>query len=409
MTLGFATAASLCLMVAGATHRSPPHRHAPHPRRAAELPANGRAFRQVVATVEGAYAPARPAAAAAAARPVEIARPAPGVVAPAPALGEQLASPPGALPQDPAPAAAPALEQATRIEASSYAWNDSNALSRVAGCISATTSLSRFVRLRAAGGASYLLTGGGNRAYGLGGGAITIGTGLFSVNAQGALVQQPAGITADAQLSGALAGSLGALVLKARSRPFIEAGDPLATDESVVYSAGLGGASNVAAVTGVRVSELSLSGGASPLRWLFVYVNGLAGLLSDGNRTFSGSAGVRASVCKAAGLECPVDFVFRWDGYLLSYRAQQPGYFSPALFDSQSVGGELRFMPAPPLELWASGGAVVGLLRHDPPGYFVGGGFNLSLGPFSLSLRFTVQNEQYYQSKRGWMGLGFQL
>jgi hypothetical protein len=79
------------------------------------------------------------------------------------------------------------------------------------------------------------------------------------------------------------------------------------------------------------------------------------------------------------------------------------------LFDSQSVGGELRFVPAPPLELWASGGAVVGLLRHDPPGYFVGGGFNLSLGPFSLSLRFTVQNEQYYQSKRGWMGLGFQL
>jgi hypothetical protein len=417
MTLVVATAASLCLVVAGATHRSPTHRRASHARHAhaqtaeieTQVAVSDRAFRQVLtATVEGAYVPARPAAATAPRQPTEAAAPAPVLVAPAPAPAEGVTTQKGQAPGEGA-ALAPALEQATRIEASAYAWNDSNALSRLTESVSAATSVSRYVRLRAAGGASHLFTPAGTRSYGVGGGALTIGTGLISLNAQGALVQQPYSVTMDAQLGATLGFSLGSVVLKARSRPFIEGGDVLATDESVVYSAGLGSAVDVTAVSALRVSEVSLSGGVSPFRWLMTYFNALAGWVSDGNRTLSASAGARVSTCKALGLSCPLDLTFRWDGYLLNNRVQQPGYFSPALFDSQSLGAELRFAAAGVLELWAAGGAVLGLLRHDPPGYFVGGGFTFNFGPLSLASRFTVQNEQYYQSKRGWVGLGFQF
>ncbi|HYX93238.1 MAG TPA: hypothetical protein VE782_16850, partial [Myxococcaceae bacterium] len=94
--------------------------------------------------------------------------------------------------------------------------------------------------------------------------------------------------------------------LSARRRPFLDAAEPLDTNESQFYGAGGGGALMLARVAHRGVDEIRFSAQGSPVPWGYFYVEALGERITDGNGAAGGNAAFRLGPFGLHGEPVPV-------------------------------------------------------------------------------------------------------
>lgn len=302
------------------------------------------------------------------------------------------------------PLAAPAAPEAPlQLTLASVFSDDSTGLARAAPRLTVELALPREARLALGAGASVLGQAGARATHTLAGVALALPLGPLRLEAAYALHQGSGGPLHDA--SGALDLTLAegwGIALGARHRPLIEGAAALATGEEAFHAAGAGGALLLPEAQWLPVDEARLSVRAAPARATFVYGDGRASAIGDGNRAWSAAAGVGVDLVAAAAPGLPVQAWVRWDAWFTGFRESRAAYFSPSFQDVQSPGLDLRVQLGP-LAATATGGRTLALWSAGQAGWFGGGALQVQAGGVELSLRGQVREDPWYTSRRLWL------
>ena len=193
------------------------------------------------------------------------------------------------------------------------------------------------------------------------------------------------------------------LVAAARRRPLREPAEPLATDAAAYHAAGSGGATaELAAVARHGLDELRLGGNGVPFEGAYVYADGRALRVSDGNTGYMVAAGGGLDLARLLRLPGPLALVARADSFAIGYREQRAEYFSPAGFDGHLVGGQLAWRTRA-VAVSAHGGGTFTLGEDRGWGWSAGGGLELALDRITLTARFEHRDDVAYAVWRGWL------
>jgi tetratricopeptide (TPR) repeat protein len=301
------------------------------------------------------------------------------------------------------------LRRPQLVAAGSY-WGNSSNLSRLAPRSKATIPLPGDLRLVVGAGATHLedSSAGVVRDYALAGAGL-----IWSVGRTRLSLSQ-AGYYGDGLKHFDLLGRLAihpidalTIGIGARHRPFIEVADPLATDERVFQSAGVGGAQLLDRSMLLFVNEASLSVELAPWSWSYLYFDGRGLEMSDSNKGYMISSGLGVNLLQPFDLRALALYA-KWEAFLTGYQRVDPAYWSPAQFDVHSVGPELR-LRLWKLEVSASGGPTIPLLHSGPIGWFSGGGLRVATRYFVLGSSADYRQDPTYRAWRSWLSIEVHL
>ncbi len=265
----------------------------------------------------------------------------------------------------------------------------------------------RSLRVAVGGGFTFAKQGETEVDYRLGGADVAWSRGLWTIDAGGAFYYAKTdGWLGDARLSASLRGQYGSLTVSARRRPFLETAPAIKTGVEAFHSAGVGGALVLEEVRRSSVNELRTTGSITPARWVYVYADARGLSITDSNIGYTAAAGLGIDPL-AIATKLPVGVWARWDSYLTGFRETRTGYFSPNAFDRHTVSGELRWSITPGLQIAGNVGYSFAIGAAAGGGLSGGGWVDWRLGPFVASLRVQIQDELYFQSRRGWLRLGW--
>jgi len=111
---------------------------------------------------------------------------------------------------------------------------------------------------------------------------------------------------------------------------------------------------------------------ATPWAGTYVYFHGDLGEVDGGNKRRSLAAGFGVNMLRKAGSPTDHDLTIKYDFYFLSFREEDPRYFSPRAFKTHTPGLEWRIRSARGLD----GGILAGLpLRPGSPAGYIAGAF----------------------------------
>lgn len=292
--------------------------------------------------------------------------------------------------------------RAPRLAVSGTAYSDSNGITRFAPRASFELQLPADFRLMAAGGVSHLQASTTDALRTLLGAQLSWRIGRAELS--GGWVGHFGAGTMHEGFGGALFRFTDAasLSVRVRRRPFFEAAPSLATGEESFHAAGTGGAVSLPALERRGVDELTVGVSTAPFRATYLYADGKAFAITDGNLGWSVAAGMGFDVLAATGLSQRLSLTLRFDSFLTGFAEGRRSYFSPALLDSQSPGLSAQVRLGDHVQLSGEGGVTYSLTGGQT-GYFAGLGAALSIADTRVSLRAQSRDDPWFASRRAWV------
>ena len=198
------------------------------------------------------------------------------------------------------------------------------------------------------------------------------------------------------------------LAVSVRRRPFLDAAEPLATDERQFHEAGADGAFILDTVARRGVDELRLSAQGSPVEWAYFYVDAVGERITDGNSASAWTADFLFNPIGFLGAPpLPLDVYLQWESYLLGYAEPRLEYFSPALIAYESPGAEIHVRLRGIVQLGGEGGFTFSAL--DPSGlsggWFAGFGARFRVGIIQASIRGQLRRDPWYVTQKLWVAV----